>query len=93
MWKTASVPHSNMQYMPTTKGIACASDATTSKHFTFACSSANATGFTLAATGKGAMAGFTYTVTQSGAKTTTVPTDSGWTGSSTCWVTKKDGTC
>ncbi|MFN3303413.1 MAG: type IV pilin protein [Roseateles sp.] len=72
---------------------ACASDATTSKYFTFACSSATATGFTLTATGKNAMAGFSYTVNQAGAKSTTVPADSGWTGSSTCWVTKKDGTC
>ncbi len=72
---------------------ACNSDATTSKYFTFACGSANATGFTLTATGKGAMLGFNYTVNQAGAKSTTVPSDSGWTGSSSCWVTKKDGTC
>ena len=69
----------------------CASDTTTSKYFTFACTSATATGFTLTATGKSSMTGFTYTVNQAGAKTTTAPT--GWTGSATCWVTKKDGTC
>ncbi|MDR7331075.1 type IV pilin protein [Roseateles asaccharophilus] len=69
----------------------CRNDVETSKYFTFACTSATATGFTLAATGKSSMTGFTYTVNQAGAKTTTAPT--GWTGSSTCWVTKKDGTC
>lgn len=70
---------------------ACASDATSSKNFTFACSSSSATAYVLAATGKGPMAGFTYTVNQGGAKSTTVPT--GWTGSTTCWVVRKDGSC
>lgn len=71
---------------------ACASDATSSQFFTFACSSSTATGYVLAATGKGSMAGFTYTVNQGAAKaTTTVPT--GWTSSTTCWVVKKDGSC
>lgn len=72
---------------------ACTNDSNTSKYFNFACSAVNATGFTLTATGKSNMTGFSYTVNQAGAKTTTVPVDSGWTGSTTCWVTKKDGTC
>lgn len=72
---------------------ACANDTTTSKHFSFTCSASSASAFTLTATGRGAMAGFAYTVNQANAKTTTVPTDSGWTGSTTCWVTKKDGSC
>jgi type IV pilus assembly protein PilE len=71
---------------------ACASDTTTSRFFTFSCTSSTATAFTLTATGTGAMANFTYTVNQSGAKaTTSVPT--GWTSNSTCWVARKDGTC
>lgn len=72
---------------------ACASDTTTSKFFTFACNvgSATASAYVLAATGTGAMVNFTYTVNQAGAKSSTVPT--GWTASSTCWVTRKDGTC
>ena len=70
---------------------ACNSD-TTGKYFNFSCSASTASSYTLQAVGKGPMAGFTYTVTQSGAKATTaVPT--GWTGSSTCWVTKKGGEC
>lgn len=37
-------------------------------------------------------AGFVYTIDQLNAKqTTAVPT--GWTGSSTCWITKKGGVC
>ncbi|WP_310263284.1 type IV pilin protein [Roseateles saccharophilus] len=73
---------------------ACSSDTTTSKYYTFSCvtGSATATAYTLQAVGRSSMAGFTYTVTQAGAKATTaVPT--GWTTSTTCWVAKKDGSC
>ena len=72
---------------------ACNSDTTTSKHFDFACAAGtNATAFELQAVGKDTMAGFTYTVNQASAKTTSaVPT--GWTASATCWVTKKGGVC
>ncbi len=70
---------------------ACNAD-TTGKFFNFSCSAATANAYTLQAVGKGPMAGFTYTVNQSNQKATTaVP--AGWTGSTTCWVTKKDGTC
>jgi type IV pilus assembly protein PilE len=41
------------------------------------------------------MAGFTFTIDQSGAKTTVVPSGIGWTAPSpnNCWVTKKGGLC
>lgn len=72
---------------------ACVSDSTSSRFFTFSCTTAaTATTFTLQAVGVGTMAGFAYTVDQSNAKSTsTVP--SGWTASTSCWVTKKGGTC
>jgi type IV pilus assembly protein PilE len=71
---------------------ACSADTTTSRYFNFSCSASSATAFTLRAVGKDAMAGFTYTVTQAGAKATSaVP--SGWTTSATCWITKKGGVC
>ncbi|MFO1228086.1 type IV pilin protein [Roseateles sp.] len=71
---------------------ACATDSATSKYFTFSCSASSATAYTLRAVGKDAMAGFTYTVTQAGAKATSaVP--SGWTTSATCWIIKKGGVC
>jgi len=72
---------------------ACAEDTTSSKYFTFSCSAANATGFTLQAVGKDTMAGFTYNATQSGKSTVAVPT--GWNPPSpnNCWATKKSGTC
>ena len=62
------------------------------KFFTVTCPNPTSTTYTLTATGKDAMSGFTYTVNQAGVKATTaVP--SGWTTSTTCWVTGKGGTC
>ena len=73
---------------------ACTSDSTSSQYFTFSCSAATATAFTLQAVGSGSMAGFTYTLDQTNAKATpAVP--SGWASHSpdNCWVTKKGGVC
>lgn len=72
---------------------ACNSDTSTSKYFTFSCTSEpTATAFELRAVGTSSMSGFTYTVDQSNnKKTTAVP--SGWTTSDSCWVTQKGGSC
>lgn len=61
--------------------------------FTYTCPTLTATTFTVLATGTGTMAGFSYTIDQSNAKTTTaVP--SGWgTAPINCWVVKKGGAC
>lgn len=85
----------NRTYVGATAGN---SDTTTSQYFDFSASSGgtdtrSATGYTLYAVGKGSMAGFTFTVDQSNAKSSTVTGVSGWTGNSTCWVTKSGGTC
>jgi type IV pilus assembly protein PilE len=65
---------------------------TSSQYFDFTCTVQTATAFTLTATGKSSMAGFTYTINESNAKATTaVP--SGWTTNAACWVTKKGGAC
>ena len=85
----------NRTYVGATAGN---SDTTTSQYFDFSASNGgtdtrSATGYTLYAVGKGSMAGFTFTVDQSNAKTSTVTGVSGWTGNSTCWVTKSGGTC
>lgn len=53
----------------------------------------SATGYTLTATGKGSMTGFTYTIDQANTKASTVTGVSGWSGSATCWVTKAGGVC
>jgi len=74
---------------------ACNRDTTTGKYFDFICTASSATGYTLQATGKSGtpMSGFTYTVNESNAKTTTIGGVSGWTGSTSCWITKQGGGC
>jgi type IV pilus assembly protein PilE len=64
-----------------------------STYFTYALSAdTDATKYTVTATGRSSMAGFVYTINQSGARATTgVP--SGWTASSSCWVDQKSGKC
>ena len=62
--------------------------------FTLSCTS-TATSYTMTATGSGATSAFTYTVDQLDGRTTTLgggaPT--GWSGSTTCWITKKGQSC
>ena len=78
-------------------GAACTADTTTSKYFDFSCINVTQNTYTLQAIGKSSMIGFTYTVDQSNAKTTTIGAGapSGWTAATpnTCWVTKKGGEC
>ena len=72
------------------------------KYFTFSCPAANLTASTyqiLATGGNGAdqsMAGFSYTVDQANAKTTTLTPASGWVTTTTtynCWITRKGDSC
>lgn len=82
-------------------GTGCTADTTTSQYFDFTCATApgvvaTATAYTIAAIGKGSMAGFTYTINQSNTKTSTIvaPANSSWiASSSSCWITKQDGQC
>jgi type IV pilus assembly protein PilE len=68
-------------------------DTTTSPYFDFSCPGATATTYTLTATGKSSMTGFTYTVNQANARQTTAVI-SGWgTAPVNCWVTSKGGGC
>jgi len=73
---------------------ACESDITTSAYFSFTCTTQTASTYTLTATGLGPMAGFSYTLTQSNARSTAA-VRSGWTlpSPNTCWVTRKGGLC
>jgi len=76
-------------------GTACASDTTASKYFDFSCGATpSATGYTLTATGKGSMTGFSYTINQTGAKTSAI-TAAGWSNPSpnTCWAKRRGGEC
>lgn len=74
---------------------ACNNDTTSSKYFTFSCTVQTAATYTIQAAGTGSMAGFTYTIDQNNAKSTTAaPT--GWAAAAmpaTCWITKQGGAC
>jgi len=62
------------------------------KNFTYAMASADASSFSLVATGREAAKDFVYTVDQNGTRATTkVP--SGWADSKTCWIDRKGGVC
>ena len=78
-----------------TSTICTTADSSSSKYYTFSCASSDATGYVLQAVGKGSMAAFTYKVDQANTKSTTVGTGapSGWTGSTSCWITNKGGIC
>lgn len=70
----------------------CNAELPTNKYFTFACGNVTATTYSVSGTGKSSMVGFTYTINQANARATT-STPSGWTTSTTCWVTNKGGVC
>ena len=78
-------------------GIAsCGVPDSTGKHFNLTCElSPGGTGYTATATGVSSqgMGGFTYTVNELNVRTSTVTGVSGWSGSTSCWVTKKGGVC
>lgn len=59
--------------------------------FDYTCSPAGTT-FTITATGKGPMAGFIFTLNESGVRATT-GAPAGWTAGSNCWSTRRDGSC
>ena len=85
----------NRSYYALNSTTACyvPDDSTTSQYFNFTCTTTGTT-YLLTATGKNAMAGFTYTVNESGVRTTTL-TFTGWASHNpnNCWVTKKGGVC
>ena len=65
------------------------------KAFTLLCTpNNNNTGYAITATGVAAegMNGFSYTVDNTGAKSSTI-TVSGWTGNANCWTVRKNGDC
>ena len=49
-------------------------------------------GYDISAAGQGSMNGFTYTIDDAGAKTSTI-TVSGWAGNGACWAVRKSGEC
>lgn len=73
----------------------CVADLATSS-FTYACSIGSSSTYTITASGTGPMAGFSYTINQSNARTSTIasPAKAGWqTATQNCWVTSKGQSC
>ncbi len=69
--------------------------AATVKSFTMDCSTGEtATAYAPTATGNASegMSGFRYSINQQNQKASTV-TVSGWSGNSTCWAVRRDGSC
>ena len=84
---------SRSYYAPNTSTCST-SGMTSSNYFSYAFSTCTTSTYVLSATGNTGsnMAGFTFTIDQSGNRaTTSVPT--GWATSTTCWVTAKGGRC
>lgn len=71
-------------------GVACPN----TQFFSYTCITANnGQTFVLTANGTGPMAGFSYTINQDGARTSTI-TAAGWAANSNvCWITRRGGQC
>ena len=61
-------------------------------NFTYSLSNATASTYTITATGINKMAGFVYTINESGGHATTA-SPAGWGTSTSCWVDHKGGAC
>lgn len=73
-------------------GVTVANCPAASIYFTYTCTpNATGTGYSIVATGIGAMNGFIYSVNESNVKASQGPT--GWNNSGTCWILKRDGSC
>ncbi len=80
-----------------TAATACAATVTVANtaNFTFACAAANSgQTYIWTATGTGSMSGFTYTINQTNARTSTIAAPSTWpAATANCWITTKGGGC
>jgi type IV pilus assembly protein PilE len=76
---------------------ACASDASTSQYFSFVCNPvATATTYTLVASGTGSMSGFSYSITETNARSSSIASPAKASFISTarpCWIVRSGGTC
>ena len=64
------------------------------QNFSYACSSLSTTTYTITATGtSSSVLNFVFTLNQTGARTTTMPSGSGWPSSTTCWIGSRSGAC
>jgi type IV pilus assembly protein PilE len=65
------------------------------RYFTLSCASTANDNYTVTATGAmGGMVGFSYTINQANARTSTITAPPGWvTALTPCWITRKGGGC
>ena len=63
-----------------------------SANFGYSLSNVSPSSYTITATGSGKMAGFVYTINQSGTRATT-SSPAGWGTNPNCWVDHKGGAC
>jgi type IV pilus assembly protein PilE len=74
----------------------CKTPPSDAKFFTYSCATPSGTTYTITATGVVAqrMGGFTFTIDQNNAKTTTIAAPSNWTAATaSCWISNKNGSC
>lgn len=64
-----------------------------SDNFTYKLEDADATSYTLVATGRAAADGFEFTINQAGARVTTKTPAEPWEANDECWVDRKGGLC
>lgn len=83
----------NRTYAGTVVAGGCPIGLPAAENFTFTCSKLTANTYTLTATGKKTMDGFSYAVNQSNQRSSTMTTPSKWTGNSACWVLNRGGSC
>lgn len=86
----------NQTYYTTSTNTACGVAVPTTTYFTFTCAASSTAKYVLTAAGiaGGTMAGFVYTIDESGNRTSAITGASGWNAtSSTCWITNKGGIC
>jgi type IV pilus assembly protein PilE len=87
----------NHKYLDTCRGCpADPGEKDSQEMFVFTCTIATGgQGFGLTATGVSGkpMDGFEFTVDEKDARSSTVSGHSGWTGSTSCWITSKGGSC
>lgn len=77
-------------------GLAAFTAPANTNYFTFSCAAGATAGQNYVMTGTGTTAGgtngFAFSITEANARSSNI-TATGWTSNSTCWVTKKNGSC
>lgn len=73
--------------------VTCGVAFTATTYFTYACVSANSgQSYVVTATGRGAMAGFSYTVDQANTRGSAIAASSAWpAAAAACWITTRSG--